>query len=147
MATIEESIVIGRSREDIRTFLRDPGNQPVWQSNMDKFAKLDEGDPKKGTRYLGISRVAGRRVEWTAEISEWDDVEFYELRAIESPVGWTLRFDFEEVADGTRVTMHQELAPFERYFGKLADPLVTRMYSRDVKGNLEKLKDILESEL
>lgn len=145
MATIEESIVIGMPREDIRTYLRDPAHQPVWQSNMDKFAQLDEGDPKKGTRYLGVSRVAGRRVEWIAEISEWDDVEFYEMRAIESPVGWTLRFSFDQVPDGTRVTMHQELAPFEGFFGKMADPLVTRMYSRDVKGNLEKLKDILES--
>jgi hypothetical protein len=43
--------------------------------------------------------------------------------------------------------MHQELAPFEGFFSKPADPLVIRVYSRDVKGNLEKLEDILESEL
>lgn len=145
MATIEESVVINRSREDIRAFMRDPGNQPVWQSNMDQLTKLDEGEPKKGTRYLGVVRVAGRRMEWTAEISEWDDLDFYEMRATESPVGWTLRFDFDEVPDGTRMTMHQEVAPFGGFFGKLADPVVTRMYSRDVKSNLEKLKDILEA--
>lgn len=147
MATIEESIVIGRPREDIRTFMRDPEKQPMWQSNMVEFKKLDEGEPKKGTRYLGVTRVAGRTVEWTAEISDWDDVEFYDLQSIESPMGWHLRFDFEEVPDGTRVTMHQDMDPFAGFFGKLAEPLVTRMYSRDVKGNLEKLKDILESDM
>jgi hypothetical protein len=113
---------------------------------MIEFKKLDEGEPKKGTRYLGVTRVAGRRVEWTAEISEWDDVEFYDLQAIESPVGWHLRFEFDEVPGGTHVTMHQDMDPFAGFFGKLADPLVTRMYSRDVKSNLEALKYILESE-
>ena len=146
MATIDESVVIDRTREDIRAFMRVPENQPVWQSNMVELTKLDEGDPKKGTRYRGVVRVAGRELKWTAEISEWDDVDFYEMRATESPIAWTLRFNFDEVPDGTRMTMHQEVEPFGGFFGKLADPLVTRMYSRDVKGNLEKLKDILEAE-
>jgi uncharacterized membrane protein len=146
MATIDESVVIERPREDVRAFMRDPQNQPMWQANMLEFTKLDEGDPRKGTRYLGVTKVAGRKVEWTAEISEWDEVDFYEMQAIASPVGWHLRFGFDEVPNGTRVTMHQELDPFAGFFGKLADPLVTRMYSRDVKGNLETLKDILESE-
>jgi hypothetical protein len=32
------------------------------------------------------------------------------------------------------------------FFGKLADPLVTRMYAKDVKSNLEKLKDLVEEQ-
>ncbi len=146
MPTIEENIVIDRTREEIRAFLRNPENGPVWQSNLTELTQLDDGDPKKGTRYRGVVRVAGRRIEWTAEIAEWDDVAFYELRTIDSPIGFDLRFDFDEVPDGTRVTIRQQIAPFGGFFGKLADPLVTRMYTRDVRGNLETLKDILQSD-
>ena len=146
MPMIEESIVIDRTREDIRAFLDNPENEPVWQSNLVEFSKLDEGDPQVGTRYRGVVKVAGRRVEWTAELVEWDDLAFYNLRSIESSIGFEMRHEFDEVPDGTRMTIRQEIAPFGGFFGKLADPLVTRMYARDVRGNLETLKDVLESD-
>ena len=146
MPMIEESIVIGRTREDIRAFLDNPENEPVWQSNLVELTKLDEGDPQVGTRYRGVVKVAGRRVEWTAELVEWDDLAFYNLRSIESSIGFEMRHEFDEVPDGTRMTIRQEIAPFGGFFGKLADPLVTRMYARDVRGNLETLKDVLESD-
>jgi hypothetical protein len=145
MATIEESIVIERAREDIRTFMRSTDNQMVWQSNLVELSKLDDGDPRVGTRYRGVAKVAGRRVEWAAEIVEWDDLAFYTLRTTEASIGFELRYEFDEVPDGTRVTLPQEIATFGGFFGKLADPLVTRIYARDVKANLETLKDVTES--
>ena len=57
-----------------------------------------------------------------------------------------MRYEFDEVPDGTRVTVKFEPGSFGGFFGRLADPLVTRMYARDVRGNLETLKDILHSE-
>lgn len=32
------------------------------------------------------------------------------------------------------------------FFGELTDPLVNRMYAKDVHSNLEKLKELLEAE-
>jgi uncharacterized membrane protein len=145
MATIEESVVIDRTREDIRAFMRDTVNQTVWQSNLVELSKLDDEDPRVGTRYQGVAKGAGRRVEWPAEIVDWDDLAFYTLRTIEASIGFELRYEFDEVPDGTRVAVHQEIAPFGGFFGKLADPVVTRMYARDVKANLGKLKDVMES--
>ena len=44
------------------------------------------------------------------------------------------------------MTFHQESASFFKGFlGKLADPVVTRMYARDVRRNLAKLKELLEA--
>ena len=145
MPTIKESIVIDRSREDIRAFLKQPELTPMWQSNLVEYAQIDEGDPGKGTRHRGVVRVAGRRVEWTSEITEWDPVDFYEFRSLESPFEWRIRYDFEEEGDGTRLLFDQEIAEVGGFFGKLADTLVTRMYTRDVRANLETLRDLLES--
>lgn len=146
MPRVTESIVVDRSREDVRDFLRQPDLMPMWQSNLVEYAQIDEGDPGKGTRHRGVVRVAGRRVEWTSEITEWDPLAFYELRSMESPFDWRIRYEFEEEeAGGTRIIFDQEIAEVGGFFGKLADPLVTRMYARDVKANLETLKDLLES--
>ena len=145
MPRVKESIVIDRTREDVRAFLKQPELTPMWQSNLVEYAQIDEGDPGKGTRHRGVVRVAGRRVEWTSEITEWDPVAFYEFRSLESPFKWRMRYEFEEEGDGTRLSFDQEIAEVGGFFGKLADPLVTRMYTRDVKANLETLKDLLES--
>lgn len=145
MPSVKESIVIDRSREDVRAFLKQPELEPMWQSNLVEFAQLDEGEPGKGTQHRGVVRVAGRRVEWTSEITEWDPVAFYEFRSLESPFDWRIRYEFEEEGDGTRLLFDQEIAEVGGFFGKLADALVTRMYTRDVKANLETLRDLLES--
>ena len=46
--------------------------------------------------------------------------------------------------DGTRVTFLQEAEAGTGLF-KFADPIVQRLYTHDVRGNLEKAKTILES--
>ncbi|MFC2153716.1 SRPBCC family protein [Actinomycetota bacterium] len=147
MAVIDESVVMKITREDLRAFLRSTDNQTMWQSNLIELTKLDDGDPQLGTKYRGVVKVAGRKVEWTAEIVEWDDLAFYTLKTIEASIGFEMRYTFDEVPGGTKVTVHQEIAPFGGFFGKLADPVVTRMYARDVKANLGKLKDVMESGL
>ena len=45
--------------------------------------------------------------------------------------------------EGTKVTWHQEMESLKGLF-KFADPIVLKMYARDVRSNLEKVKTILE---
>lgn len=42
------------------------------------------------------------------------------------------------------MTWHQESETFRGFFGMLADPLVTRIYAKDVRSNLEKLTELLD---
>ena len=44
------------------------------------------------------------------------------------------------------MTWHQESETYGGFFGKLADPLVTRMYAKDVRSNLEKMKELVEAQ-
>lgn len=58
---------------------------------------------------------------------------------------WTLETRFEDAGEGrTRVTFHQEIGELGGFFGKLGDNLVTRMYQRDVRSNLDEAKELLE---
>ena len=143
MPRIEESITIDRPVEDVFAYVTDPDNQTTIQSNMIEFHA--DGPMEKGTRTNGATRVAGRRVEWTAEVTEFQPDRRVEIRSLDAPMEFHITWTYEPAGDDAcRVTFEQEVGSLGSFFGRLADPIVTKMYSRDVKGNLENLKTLLE---
>lgn len=147
MPTTEESIVIDRSVTDVWAFASAPENQSMWQSNIDEFVVLDDGPITVGTKTRGVTKIAGRKLEWTSEYTEWDPPHKASFRSIEAPLDFSGSIRAEEVGDkATRVTWKVEAPEFGGFFGKLADPIVQRMYARDVRASLGNLKEILESE-
>lgn len=142
MPRVEESIQIDRPVEDVFDYVTDPDNQTTIQSNMIEFHS--DGPMEKGTRTEGVTRVAGRKVAWTAEVTEFQRNRRVELRSIDAPMEFHLTWTYEPAGEGCRVTFEQEVGSLGSFFGKLADPVVTKMYARDVRGNLENLKILLE---
>jgi uncharacterized protein YndB with AHSA1/START domain len=146
MPTIEESIEIARPCADVFTYATDPDNITVWQSNVQDYAQESAGERDKGAHDRGVVRVAGKKIEFTQEVVEWAPPTRTVMRSLEAPMSWELEMRFEELGPSrTRVTMHQDAQELGGFFGKLGDALATRMYSRDVRSNLENLKELLES--
>ncbi len=146
MPVVEESIVINRPRDQVFAYATDPTNIPVWASNFIEFQRLTPGPLRKGTQQRGAVKVAGKRMDFTAEAVEFEDGHRVVFRSIDAPVPFELEGTYEDVADGTRVTLHQESDSFGGFFGKLADPLVTRRFAKDLRTNLDNLKELLEAE-
>ena len=146
MPVIDESIVIDRGRSEVFAFATDPDNVPLFNSNMISFEQLTEGPVGKGTRNHGMVRVVGKTIEWTTEVTEFEQDRLVISRSVESPVGFGLDIKYVDVDGGTKVTWRQESETYGGFFGKLADPLVTRMYAKDVRSNLEKLKELVEAQ-
>ncbi len=146
MPEVEESVVIDRPRDQVFAFATDPTNVPLYNSNLIEFERLTPGPLKKGSQDRGAIKVAGKRMDWTAEAVEFEEGRRVAFRSIEAPVPFELEMTYEDVGDGTKVTWHQESDSFGGFFGKLADPLVTRMYAKDLRSNLENLKELLEAE-
>ncbi len=146
MPVVDDSININRSRSEVFAFATDPENIPLYSSNLIEFEQVTEGPVGKGTRNRGSVKVAGKRIDFIAEVVEFDDGRRVASRSVESPIPFELDVTYEDADDGTRVSWHQESPGFKGFFGKLADPLVNRMYAKDVRSNLEKLKELLEAE-
>ena len=146
MPVVDESIVIDRGRSEVFAFATDPVNVPLFNSNMISFEQLTEGPVGKGTRNHGMVRVVGRTIEWTTEVTEFEQDRRVISKSVESPVGFGLEITYEDANGGTKVRWHQDSETYGGFFGKLADPLVTRMYAKDVRSNLEKLKELVEAQ-
>jgi len=106
--------------------------------------QLDGPEMEKGVRASGVTRVAGKRVEWTSEVTEYDEGSQVEMRSLEAPMDFQITWTYEQEGDATRVTFEQDAPDLHGFFGKLADPVVTKMYSRDIRNNLDNLKILLE---
>ena len=108
MPVIDESIVIDRGRSEVFAFATDPENVPLFNSNMISFEELTEDPIGKGAHDRGSVRVAGKTIEWTTEVTEFEHDRHLMSRSVESPVGFELDIRYEDADGGTKVTWHQE---------------------------------------
>ena len=145
MPVVEETVVISKPRAEVFAYAADSANFLDWSSNVIEYEATPPGPVQVDTTARGVTRVAGRNVEWAAEVTELEDGVMFGYQSVVSPMAFTYTYRFEDVADGTRVSFRQDVPTIGGFFGKLADPIVTRMYARSVSTNLANLKEMLEA--
>jgi uncharacterized membrane protein len=145
MPTIEESIEIARPCDEVFAYATDVEHITLYQSNLVDYEQETPEPRDKGARDRGTAKVAGKKLEFTQEVAEWDPPRRVLMRSLEAPMSWELEMRFEELGPSrTRMTLHQEVGEMGGFFGRLGDALVTKMYTRDVRSNLENLKTLME---
>jgi uncharacterized protein YndB with AHSA1/START domain len=144
MLSTEHSTIINRPRKEVWDYATDPANQPVWLTNVIEQHASRAGQPEVGDRARNVGKVAGRRVTSTQEVTRVLPGEAIAFKSIEGPFTYGFAWSFEDADDGTRFTIRGETPGFGGFFGKLTDPLVLRLFDRDMRASLENLKTILE---
>jgi uncharacterized membrane protein len=141
---VDESIEIDLPVEEVFAYVAKPENLPEW-SNLAVEVKDDPGQPGVGDTFTTVGKSLGRRFETTYERISIKPNQRYTDRATGGPVpdqAWTYAFE-ELPAGSTRLTRAVEGEPGG--FFKLADPLIERALKRQVRVDLETLKDLLEA--
>ena len=144
MLTIDESIVINRPRMEVWEFMTDPDNVPVYSSNIVEYEMVSGEKQEVGRVCHGVVKVAGRRLELTDELVEVEQGRAAKMVSEDATIPYTLSLHYEDEGDGTKVSWHQEMESLKGFF-KFADQIVLKLYSRDVRSNLEKAKTLLEA--
>jgi uncharacterized protein YndB with AHSA1/START domain len=141
---VEESIKIDRPVEEVFSYVANPENLPEWSGLAievkDAPVPLGEGDT-----FSVVGKFLGRRFETPFELTSYEPNRHYTHRARGGPIpdqDWT--YTYEEVSGGTRLTRTVEGEPGG--FFKLAEPLIERALKRQVRTDMETLKDLLEAE-
>lgn len=144
MLTVDETIVINRPRSEVWDFMIEPENVPVYSSNIIEYELVAGEKDKAGRKCRGAVKVAGRRLELTDEMVEVEEGHRAKIISEDATVPYSLEFTYEDEGDSTRLTWHQEVESLKGVF-KFADPIVMKLYARDVRSNLDKAKTLLES--
>jgi carbon monoxide dehydrogenase subunit G len=129
----ELTIEIARTPEDVYAYLTDVANLPAWQAGV-KSATMREGRIEESRSLLG------RELHTTLEIVEQEEPRLFTLRALDSPVPFTVRHDLEPADGGTRLTVTAE-----GDVPGFAAGLLTRRAERQFRKDFARLKRILES--
>ncbi|HZS30370.1 MAG TPA: SRPBCC family protein [Gaiellaceae bacterium] len=97
----ELTIEIARTPEEVFAYLTDVANLPAWQSGV-KSAELRDGRIEETRSFLG------RELHTTLEIVESEPPRLFVLKALDSPVPFTVRHELEPAGEGTRLTVVAE---------------------------------------
>jgi uncharacterized membrane protein len=141
---VEEEVFIARSPEEVYDFVAAAENLPVWDSSIMEAEQVSSGPMEVGTRWRGVSKILGRRFEWTTEVTHVEYPKRMTSRAIEGNLQFEVTNTFEPRDGGTRYIYKVEAAEgLGGVFGRLADPLVQKAQGRTVRANLETLAELL----
>ena len=141
---VEESIEINRPLQEVFNYVSDVGNYPEWMADALEVRKDTAGPPQQSDRFTLAIKSVGRRFETPYERTSYEANRRYTDRAVGGPVP-NQRWDctFQEVPGGTRLTraVEAELGGLL----KLLEPLQKRSAERQLRKDLQTLKDVLEA--
>jgi carbon monoxide dehydrogenase subunit G len=128
----ELTIEIAREPEDVFAYLTDVSNLPAWQAGVKSATRRDG-------RVEESRSLFGKELRTTLEIVEQEAPRVFTLRALDSPVPFTVRHELEPAGGGTRltVTADGDVPGF-------AAGLLARRAERQFRTDFARLKRILE---
>jgi uncharacterized membrane protein len=145
---VEESVEINRPVEEVFSYASNSENFPervatVIEARQD--APGGGGPLREGERFTAMQQALGRRFEAPFEVIDYEPNQRYAHRSTEGhPVPVTMTFTYEPVSsEETRFTSRIEGEP-GGFFG-LVGPVFARALKRQMRTNLETLKDLLEA--
>jgi carbon monoxide dehydrogenase subunit G len=129
----ELTIEIERTPEEVFAFLTDVSHVPEWQAGV-KSAERRDG------RVEESRSLFGREIHTTLEVVDEEPPRVFTLRALDSPVPFTVRHELEPADAGTRltVTADGDVPGF-------AAGLLARRAEKQFRKDFDRLKRILES--
>jgi carbon monoxide dehydrogenase subunit G len=148
MPVVEDQIEIDRAPGEVFDFISKAENLILVNSNLLSYEQVEDEPRGKGVRDHGVVRVAGKKIEFTQELTEWEPGVHMGMRSVEAPMGmsWTIDYHLEDNGQGGTVLRFRQEATLGGFWGKLGDGLVVKMYTRDNRATLENNKLFLEEQ-
>jgi uncharacterized membrane protein len=140
---IEESVEINRPVEEVYKYVANPENLPQWTGTVIETRTETPGPLLEGSTFTSVAKFLGRRIESPFEVTAHEFPRLHSHKSTGGPLSTAWTLTFEEVAGGTRYTQVAEGEP-GGFFG-LVGPLLERMGRRQLRTDLENLKDLLEA--
>jgi carbon monoxide dehydrogenase subunit G len=129
----ELTIEIARPPADVFAYLTDVSHLPEWQAGVKNAVQRDD-------RIRESRSLLGRELNTTLEIVDREEPRLFTLRALDSPVPFTVRHELEPTERGTRLKVTGEGS-----VPGFAAGLLARRAEKQFRKDFERLKQILES--
>ena len=143
MYTFEKEIFINLPQQEIFDYITDPANDEKWRKSSVSVEWTSEGPVGVGSTQTSVDKFLGRNMETDSEITVWDPPNEYGWKSVGGPVPFELSLKFTAEGDGTQLTFSGQ-AELGGFF-KLAEGLAGKQMEKQIDGDFNNLKDVLEA--
>ncbi len=140
---VDTSVEIRRPIEEVFAYVADPTTMSRYSSTWLESSLVGTGPLRVGSRVKRVARFLGRRLEMTAEVTEYEPNHKLSGRSVGGPIPGTIEFRFEPTESGTTVQVQVDAQAEGVY--KLADPVLSGVAKHAWETDLAALKALLEA--
>lgn len=141
--TAHQQITINADPETIFAYLMDIQNRKSYIPALEQVILLDEGPIRKGTRYIEVANIAGRRLETTYQVIEFEKNKHTAAQTLKSIFPIRADLDLISIEQGTALTIRLNFK-LKGIF-KLGASIVKGIVNQQAKSILEKIKTNIET--
>ncbi|MFF7943912.1 SRPBCC family protein [Nocardia gamkensis] len=137
-------VVIDRSRELVAAYAADPAHAPAWYSRIHGVTWETEPPLGVGSRMAFVAHFLGNKLTYTYEVIAYEPGTRLVMRTAQGPFPMETTYTWADTPEGgTRMTLRNRGEPSG--FGKLAAPVLEAAIRRANRGDLARLKELLET--
>jgi uncharacterized membrane protein len=141
---VETTIEIARPRAEVAAFAADPDNVHAWYKNITRVEWLTERPLGVGTRLAFTAEFLGRRMAYTYEVVEHEPGERLVMRTADGPFPMETSYMWVDGPGGSTVMALRNRGE-PAGFSAIASPMMAAGIRRNNRGDLQRLKAVLES--
>jgi uncharacterized membrane protein len=142
---VETTIEIARPRAEVAAFAADPDNVSAWYRSISRVDWLTERPLQVGTRLAFAAEFLGRRMAYTYEVVVHEPGERLVMRTADGPFPMETTYVWADGAGGATVmALRNRGRPAG--FSAVAAPVMAAAVRRRNRGDLERLKAVLDSQ-
>jgi hypothetical protein len=143
MFNVNLNTQIYRPIKQVFTFISTPENDTQWQYGTLESSRVSEGPIGLGTFFRSIGHFMGRRLNGTFEVTEYEPYRKYGFKSLSGSIESETIYSFEMDMGSTKINIFTQ-ASIGNHF-KVDEFIVAKRTKKQIKENLEKLKDVLEA--
>ena len=145
MPRLSARVDISRPIADVFAFLDEPANDLKWISGLVVSEQTSEGSVSVGTTGRRVNQFMGRRIETTWELTEYTPPMRAAFKSTSGDMSYTGSMELEAVDGGTRLSYSVDVQ-MGGFFWRLLDPLAGMIGQHQFRSDMNRLKELLETE-
>jgi uncharacterized protein YndB with AHSA1/START domain len=142
MNKIVVSILIHKPVKRVFDFISTPENDGRWQDGTLETKQTSQGPMGLGSTFQSAGQDRGHPVENNFEVTTFKPGRKFAFKSVSTQMSTSYVFD--AVEGGTRLTATMQ-SPDPAGILKLAGPYLARQLKRQFKGNIARMKNLLEA--
>jgi hypothetical protein len=136
--------MINRPVKEVFDFMTNPDNNARWQNGTVSAKLVSVGPLGVGSIFHSVGKILGRELTMDAEVTQWDPPNVWGIKSKNGPIKFEGVNKFESKDGGTLIT--QSFQGEAGGFLKLAEGLAVKQMQKQIEGDGQTLKRLLESQ-